>query len=100
MESIEQSKTIFIPDLNADPRWPKDEPGQVIRTKAVVVSPIKAEKKSIGVIVGNMQYHDRDMDDRDIARFEMFANMVSFALDNIRSYRTLETKVLFPNKLS
>ncbi|TDI88599.1 MAG: PAS domain S-box protein, partial [Caldithrix sp.] len=94
MASIEQNKTIFIPDLNADPRWPKDEPGQVIRTKAVVVSPIKAEKKSIGVIVGNMQYHDRDMDDKDIARFEMFANMVGFALDNIRSYRTLETKVL------
>lgn len=94
MASIEQNKTIFIPDLNADPRWPKDEPGQVIRTKAVVISPIKAEKKSIGVIVGNMQYHDRDMDDKDIARFEMFANMVGFALDNIRSYRTLETKVL------
>ena len=94
MESIELSKTIFIPDLNADPRWPKDEPGQVIRTKAVVVSPIKAEKKPIGVIVGNMQHHDRDMDDKDIARFEMFANMVGLALDNIRSYRTLETKVL------
>ena len=94
MESIEQNKTIFISDLNADPRWPKDEPGQIIRTKAVVVSPIKAEKKSIGIIVGNMQHHDRDMDDKDIARFEMFANMVGFALDNIRSYRTLETKVL------
>ncbi len=94
LESIEQNRTVFIPDLNADPRWPKDEPGEIIRTKAIVISPIKSEKKPIGVIVGNMQYHDRDMDDKDIARFEMFANMIGFALDNIRSYHTLETKVV------
>ncbi|NIR47655.1 PAS domain S-box protein, partial [candidate division KSB1 bacterium] len=94
IESFEQNKTIFIPDLNADPRWPR-EPGQtVIRTKAVVVSPIRANKKPIGLIIGNMQHHDREMDHQDVARFEMFANMVGLALDNIRAYQNLERKII------
>ncbi|MFQ6112565.1 MAG: response regulator, partial [bacterium] len=93
IESFEQNKTIFIPDLNADRRWPR-EPGQIVRTKAVVVCPIKVNKKPIGVILGNMQHHEREMDAQDVARFEMFANMVGLALDNIRSYQSLERKVI------
>ena len=93
MESYKENKTIFIPDLNADPRWPRED-GQIVRTKAVVISSIRVDKKPVGVIVGNMQYHERAMDKQDIARFEMFANMVGLALDNIRAYQTLEKKVI------
>ncbi|MFQ5866299.1 MAG: response regulator, partial [bacterium] len=93
IESFQQNKTIFIPDLNADPRWPRD-PGQIVHTKAVVVSPIKVNKKPIGIIVGNMQHHEREMDAQDVARFEMFVNMVGLALDNIRAYQSLERKVI------
>ncbi len=92
-ESFEQNKTIFIPDLNEDSRWP-GAPGQIIRTKAVVISPIKVHKKPIGVIVGNMQHHEREMDAQDVARFEMFANIVGLALDNIRAYQSLGKKVI------
>jgi PAS domain S-box-containing protein len=92
-ESFRENKTIFIPDLNADPRWPRD-PGQIIRTKAVVITPIKVSKKPIGLLLGNMQHHEREMDRQDVARFEMFANMVGLALDNIRAYRSLEQKVI------
>lgn len=93
LESFAENKTIFIPDLNLDPRWPKSE-GEVIRTKAVVVSPIKVEKKPIGLLVGNMQHHAREMDRDDVVRFEMFANMVGLALENVRAYQNLERKVI------
>jgi PAS domain S-box-containing protein len=92
-ESFRKNKTIFIPDLNADPRWPR-EPGQIIRTKAMVISPVRVSKKPVGVIIGNMQHHEREMDSQDIARFEMFASMVGLALENIRAYQTLERKVI------
>ncbi len=92
-ESLERNETIFIPDLNADPRWPKDA-GQMIRTKAIVVSPIKVENKPIGLLFGNMQHHVRIMEHEDVLRFEMFANMVGLALENIRAYQSLEKKVL------
>ena len=93
MESFTKNKTIFVPDLNADPRWPK-EPGKPMRTKAVVISPIRAGKLPIGVVIGNMQHHDREMDVHDVERFETFTNMVGLALDNIRAYQSLENKVL------
>lgn len=92
-ESYAENKTIFIPDLNADPRWPRED-GQPIRTRAMVITPIRVNKKPIGVITGNMQYHERAMDEQDVARFEMFANMVGLALENIRTYKNLENKVI------
>ncbi len=91
-ESFEENRTIFVPDLEADPRWPR-EPGKPIRTKAVVISPVRLARKPIGVIIGNMQHHDRNMDLQDVERFEMFSNMVGLALDNIRSYQSLERQV-------
>jgi len=97
-ESLKENKTIFIPDLNKDPRWPRDAGQTVIRTKAVVISPIKVNKEPVGLLVGNMQHHAREMDRQDVARFEMFANMVGLALDNIRAYHSLEAKVIEKTK--
>ena len=92
-ESFESDEIVFIPDLNNDPRWPKVD-GEVIRTKAVVIAPIRVEKKPIGILVGNMQHHERSMDEGDVVRFEMFANMVGLALENVRAYQNLERKVI------
>ncbi len=97
-ESIKENKTVFICDLNADDRWPRQPGQEVIRTKAVVIAPIKVNKQPIGLIVGNMQHHEREMDRQDVARFEMFVNMVGLALDNIRAYQFLETKVVEKTK--
>lgn len=93
LESLHENRTVFIRDLNTDPRWPKD-PGMVIRTKSIVVSPIRAEGKPIGLLVGNMQHHTRAMDEGDVTRFEMFVNMVGLALENIRTFQSLERKVI------
>jgi PAS domain S-box-containing protein len=92
-ESFNENKTIFVPDLNADPRWPREE-GKSVRTRAMVIAPIRLNKKPIGLITGNMHYHERAMDAQDVARFEMFANMVGLALENIRVYQNLEKKVI------
>lgn len=93
LESLHENRTVFIRDLNTDPRWPKD-PGVVIRTKSIVVSPVRAEGKPIGLVVGNMQHHTRAMDEGDVTRFEMFVNMVGLALENIRTFQSLERKVI------
>lgn len=92
MESYAENRTVFIEDLNADPRWPR-EPNRIVRTKALVITPVRVHGTPIGVIIGNMQYHDRAMDDQDIARVEMYATLAGSALENIRAYQTLEQAV-------
>ncbi len=93
MQSFRENRTIFIPDLNADPHWPRED-DKPIRTKALVMAPVRVNKKPIGLVVGNMQHHEREMDEQDVQRFEMFSNMVGLALDNIRAYQSLERKVI------
>ncbi len=88
-ESFESNEPLFITDPNADPRWPK-APGEVIRTRSIVIAPIRSQNRPAGVLVGNMQHHERAMDAQDVARFGMFANMAGLALDNIRAYQRLE----------
>jgi PAS domain S-box-containing protein len=91
-ESIKKKKTIFVPDLISDRRWPK-EPRFLIQAKSVVISPIKVKGKVEGLIVGSMEQRDRDMNRQDVERFEVFAKTVGLALDNIRAYQSLENKV-------
>ncbi len=93
LESFERNETLFIADPSADPRWPR-APGEVIRTRSVVIAPIRSQNRPIGALVGNMQHQERAMDAQDVARFEMFANMVGLALDNIRAYQRLERTVV------
>jgi PAS domain S-box-containing protein len=93
IDSFRENKTVFIRDLNTDPRWPRQS-GEVVRTKSMVAGPIRAEGKPIGIIIGNMQHHSRSMDEGDVTRFEMFVNMVGLALENIRAYQSLEKKVI------
>jgi PAS domain S-box-containing protein len=93
LESFQKNETLFIADPSTDPRWPRT-PGEVIRTRSVVIAPIRSQDRPIGALVGNMQHQDRAMDAQDVARFEMFANMVGLALDNIRAYQRLERTVV------
>ncbi|MEE9554959.1 MAG: PAS domain S-box protein [candidate division Zixibacteria bacterium] len=93
IKSFKNNKTILIPDINIDPLWPQGGK-KTIRTKSVVITPIRAKNKPIGLIVGNTHQHRREMDAQDRARFETFANMVGMTLDNIRAYQLLEEKVV------
>ncbi len=90
--SFTSGRTIFVPNIKTERGWPR-KPPFMRQAKSIVLSPIRARGKSIAVITGSMDDHDRDMDRRDVERFETFAKMVSLALDNIRVYRSLEMKV-------
>ncbi len=92
-ESIKKRKTMFVRDIKTDRRWPK-EPKFLVQARSVVLAPITVKRMAIGVIIGSMDEHDRDMNIQDVERFEMFANMVGLALDNIRSYQSMEQKVV------
>jgi PAS domain S-box-containing protein len=91
-EAFEKNRTIFVPDVANDPRFPGSYERE-IDVRALVVSPIRLGERAIGVIVGNLQRDGYEMTQQDVARFEMFAVMVSLALENIRAYRSMEEKV-------
>jgi len=92
-ESFKRKKTVFVRDVKADRRWPQ-KPRFMVQAKSVVLSPIMVQREVIGVIGGSMDDQDRDMTKHDVERFEMFANMVGLALDNIRAYQSMEQKVV------
>jgi len=92
-ESFKKKKTVFVRDIKADRRWPQ-KPRFMVQAKSVVLSPIMVQRKVIGVIGGSMDDQDRDMNKHDVQKFEMFANMVGLALDNIRAYQSMEHKVV------
>jgi signal transduction histidine kinase len=89
---FEKGETIFVEDASSDTGMPqviKD----ILQSKAYICTPIKTKNKTRGVLIGDLHYHDRKIDQQDIERFETFANMVGLTLENIQFYQTLEDKV-------
>ncbi len=91
-EALSENKTIFVPDLLADKRWPRAA-AEALQANAAVITPVRLREEPIGLLVANMQLHERSMGAHDIARFETFASMVGLAFDNLRSYQNLENTV-------
>jgi len=87
-----ENKTVFIDHFDDQKEWPAELQKQ-FKIKSLVASPVRVQGKTIGIIEGDMTFHTRDMDQQDILRFRMFANMVGLALDNIRAYQDLENRV-------
>jgi PAS domain S-box-containing protein len=90
--SFTTGRTIFVPDIKKERGWPRKPPFMQL-AKSIVLSTIRAQGSSVAVIAGSMDDHDREMDRRDVERFETFVKLVNLALDNIRVYRSLEMKV-------
>ena len=93
MEAFTENKTIFLPDLNTDPRWPRPDPSQPIRTKAIVTAPIRIANQPVYLLVGNMQHHEREMDESDVKRFETYVGIASLALEKNRTHQLQESKI-------
>ena len=91
-QCLDKERAVFIDQFDDISDWPKDLE-EKYRIKSLVAAPIRVRGKTIGIIEGDMTFHTRDMDQQDIARFEMFANMVGLGLDNIRAYQDLEKRV-------
>jgi PAS domain S-box-containing protein len=90
---LTQNEAILIDNLEDLPGW-SPEMSQSYQVKSLVAAPIRVRGETIGIIEGDMVFHRRAMDSQDVARFEMFANMVGLALNNIRAYQDLEKRVL------
>ncbi|MCP4683928.1 MAG: PAS domain S-box protein [bacterium] len=90
---LEQDETIFVADIKKDPDWPQDIV-EHLEADAAVLTPVRVQNRPIGILVANMQFHTRQLDNLDIARFETFAAMVGLTIDNMRSYQNLESKVV------
>ncbi len=58
-----------------------------------VITPIRVKNYPIGVLGGNVQRHQRELEHQDIVRFETFVNIVGLSIDKIRGYQNLERKV-------
>jgi len=93
LQSFETNATILLPGALAAGFWPP-ECKTVLENNAIIISPIRVQNHPIGLIVGILRTDLREIDAQDVARFEMFANMVSLSLDNIRAYHSLEEKVI------
>ncbi|UCF64721.1 MAG: PAS domain S-box protein, partial [bacterium] len=87
-----RNKTVFINKFDEQEDWPP-ELQKKFKIKSLVAAPVRVQGKTIGIIEGDMTFHEREMDQQDIVRFRMFANMVGLALDNIRAYQDLENRV-------
>ena len=88
-DCLNNCKTILISDISEIGEL-SDEIMHKLKIRSLVVSPIRVKGQIIGFIEGDMIAHKREMDKQDVSRFEMFANMVGLAIDNIRSYQNLE----------
>jgi PAS domain S-box-containing protein len=86
---VSNHETIFLPGADEFLEL-SDSQKRKMNIKSMVLSPIMVRGETIGLIEGDRVYQQREMDVQDVSRFEMFANMVSLALDNIRAYQNLE----------
>jgi PAS domain S-box-containing protein len=91
-ECFQKGETVFLEDLSKEPRWPK-ELQKLTGAKSLIIAPIKVKEKPIGIIVASIAFQDRVVSEQEVARFEMFANIVGLAVDNVRSYQFLEKMV-------
>lgn len=91
-DCMTKHKTIFIQNSREIERI-QPQLVKKYKIKSIVAAPVRVKGKTIGIIEGDLQFHKRNMDDQDVARFEMFVNMVGLTIDNIRSYQNLEREV-------
>ncbi len=89
---LESGQTAFLSDLQHDPEWSASlAPG--LKADAVAMTPVRVGGVIEGILLANMQFHQRRMDVHDLARFETFSSIIGLTIETIRSYQTLESKV-------
>ena len=90
--SINDNKTIFVHDTDEHDLLTKLSPlSDMVHT--LVAAPFYVKEDIAGFIESALFYTHPSMDRQNIARYEMFANMIGLALDNIRAYQSLEARV-------
>jgi two-component system NtrC family sensor kinase len=88
-----ENRTIVVRDPADDTLPRKGGASRGGDGRDTVIAPIRLDEEPIGVIAGSIASHDRETNDQDVARFEMFAVMAGLALRNIRAYQRMEMQV-------
>ena len=78
-ESFKKGRTIFVEDLTDESKWPA-ELHKLTGATSLIVSPLKIKENPIGMVIGSLAHQDRTVSEQEVARFEMFANMVGLAI--------------------
>ena len=94
-QCFNENRTIFKKSFKKIKSWEKNsvELSRHELPYSFVLTPIHVKNNPIGVLAGNLQHHQRDLEDQDIVRFETFTNIVGLSIDKIRGYQNLESKV-------
>lgn len=92
IQSINSKKTIFIHE--PEDRQSLTEYSYFEKNlHTFIAAPFYVKGVIAGFIESGLISKNPPMDDQNIARYEMFANMIGLALDNIRVYQSLEARV-------
>ena len=87
------NRTIFKKNIKRFKSWENYSIELSEMPASYVLTPIRVKNIPIGVLAGNLQHHQRELEHQDIVRFETFTNIVGLSIDKIRGYQNLENKV-------
>lgn len=97
---VAEDRTIFVPDPQSEPDWPKleDERARDAANKSgwwspTLFTPLRCDGKPVGLMLAHAHLRWRPMDAQDISRVEAFAAMVGVALQNVRLLENLNALV-------
>jgi GAF domain-containing protein len=84
-----EGQTIYLENVQSDPRWQYPERAREEGIVSVLVAPLSAEGKTVGVL---RIYSDRErrFDDREMRFLEAMARLSGLALENARLHQTLK----------
>ena len=92
-QCFNENRTIFKKNIKRFKSWENYSIELSEMPASYVLTPIRVKNIPIGVLAGNLQHHQRELEHQDIVRFETFTNIVGLSIDKIRSYQNLENKV-------
>ncbi len=92
-QCFNENRTIFKKNIKRFKSWENYSIELSEMPASYVLTPIRVKNIPIGVLAGNLQHHQRELEHQDIVRFETFTNIVGLSIDKIRGYQNLESKV-------
>jgi GAF domain-containing protein len=85
-----EGKTVYVENAQSDPRWQYPEKAQQEEIISVLVAPLTAEGKAVGVLriyAGEV----RTFDEEEMRFLEAMARLSGLALENARLHQTLRS---------
>jgi len=86
----QHGKSLLVPDVNKDPRFFPDVDRQVgFRTRSVLCVPLKARRRTIGVLEAFNPMDRPAFTEVDVSLFEAYASQAAVAIENARMHERI-----------